>query len=84
MKGLKIGGLGIGIWLASLMWPGINTLLTEKVMVTLGLGLGTAVALYFWSQHVAAHHGHNGAGRNQQPPLSGDPIEPFPVLGHSS
>jgi hypothetical protein len=83
MKEIKIVGLGLGVWFGSLIWPGINTLLTEKVMVALGLGLGALLALYLWGQHDVAHHGRNGTGQNPQPPLSGDTIETFPVLGHS-
>ena len=82
MKEIRISVLGVGIWLSSLIWPDVNNLLTGKLIVVLGAGLGASVLLYFWQQHLESDHGHNGAGQNHQPPLSRDQTGPLPVLRH--
>ena len=84
MKGIKITVLGAAIWLASLVWPEINNLLTGKLIVLLGAGLSASVVLYLWQQHLELDHGHNGASQNRQPQLSRDQTGPLPVLRHLS
>jgi len=70
--------------LSSLIWPEINNLLTGRLIVVLGAGLGASVLLYLWQQHVESDHGPNGASQNRQPPLSRDQTGPLPVLRHLS
>jgi hypothetical protein len=82
MKGVRVTLLGAGIWLASLIWPEINNLLSGKLIMVLGVALGTSVLLHFWQQHLESDHGPNGAGQNRQPPLSRDQTGPLPVLRH--
>jgi hypothetical protein len=84
MKGIRITVFGIGIWLSSLIWPEINSLLTSKVIVALGVGFGASVLLFFWQQHLESDHGNNGASQNPRPPLSRDQTGPLPVLRHLS
>ena len=84
MKGMRITLLGAGIWLASLIWPEINNLLTGKLIVILSAGLGASVLLYLWQQYLESDHGPNGAGQNRRPPLSRDQTGPLPVLRHLS
>jgi hypothetical protein len=84
MKGIRITALGAGIWLSSLIWPEINNLLTSKLIVILGAGLGASVLLYLWQQHLESDHGNNGASQNPRPPLSRDQTGPLPVLRHLS
>ena len=84
MKGIRITVLGIGIWLASLVWPEINNLLTGKVIAALGVGLGTSLLIYLWQLHFESDHSSNGASQNHQPPPARDQTDPLPVLRHLS
>lgn len=48
MKTVKIIGLGISIWLLSLLWPQVNQWLSTPVMLALLAGLGSGTLGYIW------------------------------------
>jgi len=78
MKGLKLVGLGVAIWGLSLLWPGVNLVLTPPVMIGVVLGLGVVVLVAcVFDQHLGRcrHHKRDEAGRDH-PSL---PIPPTPA-----
>ncbi|MCG3208214.1 MAG: hypothetical protein FOGNACKC_01816 [Anaerolineae bacterium] len=48
MKTVKIIGLGVSIWLLSLLWPQVNQWLSTPVMLALLAGLGSGTLSYIW------------------------------------
>lgn len=55
MKGFIIIGLGLLIWGLSLLWPDLNRILTEPVMLKLSVGLGAMMFVYEIIQHLVHH-----------------------------
>jgi hypothetical protein len=73
MKALKIGSLGIAIWVLTLLWPEINSMLMPPVMIGLALTLGAASLTYILTQHLDLRHNDNNAGQDR-------PSQPIPVI----
>jgi uncharacterized protein involved in exopolysaccharide biosynthesis len=66
MKGLKLTGLGVGIWGLSLSWPDVNLMLAPSVIIGMLLGLGVAVLLaYVLLQRLDQRHDHEETGQDQ-------------------
>jgi hypothetical protein len=64
MKVLRLAGLGVVIWGLSLLWPGVNQLLTPPLMIGLILGLGASALAYGLIQRLDYHHNDNSAGQD--------------------
>jgi hypothetical protein len=64
MKGLVIIGLGLAIWALSLLWPDINRMLNETMMLESVIGLGLVMLAYEVIQHFVQHH-NNPQTKNQ-------------------
>jgi hypothetical protein len=78
MKGLKLVGLGVAIWGLSLLWPGVNLVLTPPVMIGVVLGLGVVVLVAcVFDQHAGQCRDHKSDGVGQDHPSL--PIPPTPA-----
>lgn len=78
MKGLKVFSLGIAIWSLSLLWPEINLLFSPKVMIGLGIGLGTAILIWELAYHLKGWH-HPGDGTKNNHCFR--PVPPIALAG---
>jgi len=66
VKGLKLTGLGVGIWGLSLLWPDVNLVLAPSVMIGMVLGLGVAALLVYVLLHrLDQRHDHEETGQDQ-------------------
>ena len=76
---MKITTAGLGIWMMSLLWPGINQAVSQEAMIALALGLGTVSLVYAWNRY----HTHSTPPTSPQidhrPPSVNDsrPIKPI-------
>jgi len=76
---LKIAGLGLIIWIFSLVWPLVNVVLTPRVTDAIVVGLVVAVSAYLLGQHFTqplTKHESNEADlvRDSQPIRSSVPV----------
>ena len=77
-QGLRIVGLGIGVWSLSFAWPEVNQMLTPCVMVTgLVLALGAAILAHILEQHLGLCDGDTSDRAGQDRPSR--PIPPTPA-----
>jgi hypothetical protein len=67
-KWLKIVGWGVAIWSLSLIWPDLNRLLTNAIMIKLILILGGPMIIYKLTQYLSRESHNDSAGQNR--PLS--------------
>ena len=76
MKLWKCIGFGVLLWSLTLIWPDVNLILTERVMLQILLGVSLVALIYVIEQHFIHYddthdkpqdHSHTGNNHNSRP-----------------